>query len=118
WFLGFNLQAGADGSIYMIDWYDSKECHGQTPEGRATGRIFKITYGEPKYQRLNLLEKTSQELARLQLDPNDWMVRHARRLLAERAAKGEDMTEAKTELIQILEDNPELPRRLRALWTL
>ena len=55
---------------------------------RETGRIYKISYGEPRQaQPVDLAKLTDDELVKLQLHRNDWYVRHARRLLQERAAK-------------------------------
>ncbi|MCA9269995.1 MAG: dehydrogenase, partial [Planctomycetales bacterium] len=118
WFIGFNLRAAPDGSIYIIDWYDEKECHGQTPEGKSTGRIYKMSYGDVRQRPVDLAKKTSAELVELQLHKNDWYVRHARRLLAERAVAGEDLSAANESLYQMLENNADPTRRLRALWAM
>jgi hypothetical protein len=118
WYLGFSLQAAPDGSVYILDWYDEKECHGQTPEGKTTGRIYKMTYGDAKQQPIDLAKKSDAELIELQLHKNDWYVRHARRLLAERAAAGQDMKQVHEQLLTMLEKNPDQTRRLRALWAL
>jgi putative heme-binding domain-containing protein len=45
-------------------------------------------------------------------------VRHARRVLQERAAAGHVMTTAHAELRTILNEHPDVTRQLRALWTL
>ena len=57
-------------------------------------------------------------LARFQLHKNDWYVRTARRLLQERAVAGKDLGEANALLREVLASNPEVSRRLRALWAL
>lgn len=118
WFLGFNLRPSPDGSIYVIDWYDSKECHGQTPEGKLSGRIFKVSYGDKKAKPVNVAALSDEALVQLQLHNNDWFVRHARRVLAERAASGKKMDKAQTLLREMLDKNPSVARKLRALWTL
>lgn len=118
WFLGFNLQLGHDGSIYVIDWYDSKECHGQTPEGKATGRIYKISYGNQSQKPVDMKKKSNKELVELQLSKNEWMVRHARRILSERAASGEKMNGMKQMLEKMIKGSHTIPQKLRALWTL
>ena len=118
WFLGFNLRPSPDGSIYIIDWYDEQECHGQTPAGKATGRIYKLVYGDKKAEPVNLANKSNDELVQLQLHKNDWFVRHARRLLAERAAAGDDMSKVHEQLNDMLDNNKDGTRRLRALWAL
>jgi len=118
YFLGFNLRLGHDGSVYIIDWYDSKECHGQTPEGKVTGRIYKITYGKSQAQPVDLKQRDSLALAKLQLDENEWYVRHARRILAERAAAGKDVSDARKYLHGVLAKQEQPVHQLRAMWAL
>src|SRR5439155_407905 len=45
------LRYGPDGQVYMIDWYDRNQCHHGNPamHDRTNGRIFKISYGNPKH---------------------------------------------------------------------
>ncbi len=114
----FQSAPAPDGSIYIIDWYDEQECHGQTPAGKSTGRIYKMVYGDKKAEPVDLASKSDEELVKLQLHKNDWHVRHARRLLAERAAAGRDMKKVHEQLTDILDNNPDQSRRLRALWAL
>src|SRR5262249_3488464 len=49
---------------------------------------------------------------------NDWHVRHARRLLQERAAAGKLSPGVREELRKILKENEDVTRKLRALWAL
>ena len=58
------------------------------------------------------------ELVKLQLHKNDWYVRHARRVLQERAAAGRDMTAARASLRRMFKERSEVDRKLRALWAL
>ena len=121
WYLGVTLQYGPDGSVFSSDWNDTGECHSMVNTQRGTGRIFKISYGETKAQNVDLKRLSDQELVSLQSHRNDWFVRHARRLLQERAALGQDMTAAVTELKRLLGNDPaEQPvaRRLRWIWAL
>ena len=61
--------------------------HVQAAHARP-GRIYKISYGEPRRgQGRSCAKLSDDELVKLQLHANDWYVRHARRLLQERAAK-------------------------------
>jgi putative membrane-bound dehydrogenase-like protein len=121
-FLGFNLRLGPDGSVYVIDWYDSQECHGQTVSGQDTGRIYRISYGDPKPYRGDLSKLSSLELANLQSSRNEWLVRHAQLNLAERVAQGslagEELKEVHNALRKLLAEQPETGRKLRALWAL
>jgi len=124
YFLGFNLRMGHDGGVYIIDWYDAKECHGQTLAGKETGRIYKITYGPSAAKPIDIASDDSLTLAKMQLEENEWLVEHARRLLAERAAAGEDLQDARSFLRTVL--TGEMPsgrtlttrNRLRAAWAL
>jgi putative membrane-bound dehydrogenase-like protein len=114
-FMGITLRYGPDGAVYLIDWNDPDECHTRNPD-RTTGRIFKIAYGERAPERVDLAALSDQELIRLQLHPNEWHVRQARRILQERTAAGRQVGSGP--LLEILRDHPETARRLRALWAL
>ena len=116
WFRGINMRCGPDGSVYMIDWYDEQACHLTNPEiwDRTNGRLFRVSYGEPAPLRVDLGALKERELIELCLHPNDWYVRTARRLLAERGLS----KRGRSRLVEILETHPEVPRRLRALWAL
>jgi putative membrane-bound dehydrogenase-like protein len=113
-YLGFNHEFGPDGGLFIIDWYDPRPCHGQTPEHINTGRIYKITYGESKKVEVDLARLPSADLVRLQTSRNDWYVRHARRLLQER---GPDPA-VHAGLLEILKKDPAVEHQLRALWAL
>jgi putative membrane-bound dehydrogenase-like protein len=113
-YLGFNHEFGPDGGLFVIDWYDPRPCHGQTPAHIDTGRIYKLTYGESKKVEVDLAKLSSAELVSLQLSPNDWYVRHARRLLQER---GPDPAVHK-DLLERFASATEAPKKLRLLWAL
>jgi putative membrane-bound dehydrogenase-like protein len=117
WFRGLTLQYGPDGAVYASDWCDTGECHNYD-KVHISGRIFKVTYGKPAYQTVDLEKLPDAELVKLQLHKNDWQVRHARRLLQERAAAGKLEGSVHPELRKILAVNPDVTRKLRALWTL
>ena len=131
WFRGIALRTGPEGAVYLIDWYDKNACHRTNPViwDRSNGRVYRISHssaGAPRQQ--NLAALSSDELVKLHLHKNDWYVRMARRLLQERAmlhtgrqAEGSKTTaslSARKELKNILDTNPDVTRRLRALWTL
>ncbi|MFM2167866.1 MAG: hypothetical protein RIS79_2237 [Verrucomicrobiota bacterium] len=48
WFRGIEISTGPDGSGFILDWSDTGECHDSTGVHRTSGRIFRISYGEPK----------------------------------------------------------------------
>ncbi len=120
WFRGLDLITGPDGGVFVADWSDIGECHDNDGIHRGSGRIYKITYGDPKpVKGLNLAKLTSDQLAELQLHPNAWYSRQAQRLLAERAFRGQDLEHAPVRLAAVLADHSQdVTRRLRALWTL
>lgn len=118
WFMGVTIMYGPDGSVFVSDWSDTGECHSVKNTRRHTGRIYKISYGEPETMQKDVSELTNDELVTLQLHDNDWWVRHARRVLQERAASGRDMTKINDSLRAMFEEQVEVPRKLRAFWAL
>jgi len=116
WSQMLNFRYGPDGSVHVIDWYDKNQCHSSNPEvhDKTLGRIFKISHTGDQWVQVDLAKLSSAELVELQLNRNDWYVRHARRLLQERGpdAKVHDA------LKRILKDNPDVTRKLRAMWAL
>lgn len=119
WFRGIDLKYGPDGGVYLSDWVDIGECHDHDGIHRTSGRVYKIVYGKPKpAQPINLSKLDNLELVKLQLHKNDWFVRHARRLLQERAAAGQDMKGVHEKLREMFATNKDVTRKLRALWAL
>jgi len=118
WFRGLNLMYGPDGGVFVSDWTDTGECHNYQAVDQSNGRIYKVVYGKPQHVKADLASMSDEELASLQMHPNDWWVRHARRLLHERAAAGKLAPETADRLRNIFEGNTATPRKLRALWTL
>jgi putative heme-binding domain-containing protein len=114
WFRGLRLETGPDGSLFNSDWYDARACHQQHPQDRTNGRIYKISYGDPKPVMIDLAALSSAELVRLQLHRNEWHVRRARLLLQER---GPDPA-VHAALRELLRTTPEVTRQLRVLWAL
>lgn len=116
WSQWLDFQYMPGGSVYAIDWYDKNQCHSPNPavHDKTLGRIYHIQHEEDEYVNVNLKEKSSLELVEYQLHPNEWYVRHARRILNER---GPDK-EVHKALKEILYENPDVTRKLRALWAL
>ena len=115
WYRGLSPQYGPDGSVFVNDWYDKVPCHQQREfTDRSNGRIYKIVYEGVKPVSVDLAKASDAELVQMQLHENDWYVRHARRLLAERGPK----PEVNAALAKILRENPDETRKLRALWAL
>ena len=115
WYRGLSPQYGPDGSVFINDWYDRVPCHQQREfTDRTNGRIYKIVYEGVKPAPVDLAKASDAELVAMQLNANDWFVRHARRLLQERGPK----PEVHAALTKILTENPDDTRQLRALWAL
>ena len=120
WFMGVTLRTGPDGSLFVSDWSDTGECHTYKPM-TATGRIYRISYGEPKLRPpVNIAKLSDAELVELQQHRNDWYVRHARRNLQERRATPNWDPSPVHAVLRTQYDSEELdaPRRLRAMWAL
>src|SRR5262245_13000502 len=123
WARFINLKYGPDGNVYLIDWYDKQACHLPQPEiwDRTNGRVYKINYrGTKPVAGIDLQKCTDEQLGRYQLDDNEWYVRHARRILQERAAAGglKDKATPQAALEEITLKNPDAGRRLRGLWAM
>jgi putative membrane-bound dehydrogenase-like protein len=116
WSQMLNLKYGPDGSVWGIDWYDKNQCHSTNAEihQKTLGRIFKISNDKDRWTKVDLRKLPSDKLVDLQLNRNDWYVRHARRILQER---GPDPA-VHARLQRLLKDNAEITRKLRALWAL
>jgi putative heme-binding domain-containing protein len=119
WFMGVTLRTGPDGSVFVSDWSDTGECHTYKPHV-DNGRIFKISYGEPKKPPADLAKLSDEELVKLQLHRNDFFVRQARRLLQERAVKPDWKAGPTHVTLRKMLDSTQLEaaQRLRALWAL
>jgi putative heme-binding domain-containing protein len=119
WFRGIELVYGPDGGVYIADWSDIGECHENDGVHRTSGRIYKVTYGQPRRPPIaDVSQLGDAELIRLQLHKNDWYVRAARLELQERAAAGRDMTGVHAELLRLFHDQRDVTRKLRAMWAL
>lgn len=127
WSQILDLRYGPDGDVWMIDWYDANQCHRTDPAAhdRSNGRIFKVSYmgaGSDGRHRarepVDLAREPDARLVEFQAHENDWFVRHARRVLQERAARGALEPTTRAALRRLL-DQAKLERvRLRALWAL
>jgi hypothetical protein len=120
WFRGISLKYGPDGGVFVSDWCDLGECHDNDGVHNTSGRIYKVTYQRPRKLegQLDMFTQSSAQLVDAQLAMNDWYVRHARRILQERAAGGDDMTGVHQSLKKMFADAEAVRHKLRALWAL
>jgi putative membrane-bound dehydrogenase-like protein len=140
WHRGLTVKYGPDGGLYVADWCDTGECHNYDVADVSNGRIVKVMYerrprnAEPAAPEksvqnrraagvsprvpLNLASLSDQELFQLHSHENEWYVRHARRVLQERAAAGPLKPETIALFRSMFREDPEPLERLKALWTL
>ena len=120
WSQCLNLRYGPDGQVWMIDWYDKNQCHHGDPNGhdRSNGRIYRISYNGAKPVQVDLKKLTDAQLIEHLSNPNEWYVRHARRILAERAAAMQLAGLTKASLVEMAVRGADEAKRLRGLWGL
>ena len=120
--VGFSMEVGPDGGLYVLDWHDADICGKEVLNGE-TGRIFRIMPDkslaqnfENRFADLNTF--TDKQLVELQKSPSDWHARRARVILQHRAHKGKVDKNAVDALQAIYKQNVNADYRLRAMWTL
>lgn len=84
WFRAVEVSTGPDGSLYILDWSDIGECHEHDGVHRTSGRIYRISYGDPPAFKINITTLDNRRLIELQTSPNEWASRMARWELRER----------------------------------
>src|ERR1043166_9153660 len=98
------LSYGPDGGVFVLDWSDTGECHEYSGVHRTSGRIYKITYGEPKPTGFGDVAKLSvSELVQLHTQPNEWFTRKSRLELATRAQDGRGIGSGKEQLRELFD---------------
>jgi putative membrane-bound dehydrogenase-like protein len=87
WFAATDLTQGPDGSLFLTDWYDKRTAH-PDPDAewdRSNGRVYQIlARGTKPYSGEDLGKLSGAKLVGLLGSANSWLVRKARRILAER----------------------------------
>ena len=128
WFRGIDLSSGPDGSVFIIDWSDTGECHDTTGIHRSSGRIFKVSHGTPPviapFDFHTLSNADLIEMHRFRNDgilwdkfprTNNWFKRQARQelLSREEAIRSDpvEMERVKSQLVtQVMCDFSDLER--------
>ncbi len=116
WSQVLNFRYDPDGSVYFIDWYDKNQCHHNNMDGhdRANGRVYKVVYNGQKKTSVDLAKESVDGLIGLVGSKNEWMSRHARRLLQERGVSESQ----RATLAGQVTGAATTPARLRALWAM
>ena len=117
--VGFSVEIGPDGGVYILDWHDQNIC-GNEIKFANSARVYRIMPKGVKGPKPFDLENLSDlELVELQNHSNDWYVRQSRTILQHRALKGKlDSEKVHPKLLTMLADAPKVSKRLRALWAL
>ncbi len=120
--VGFSMEIGPDGALYVLDWHDGDIC-GKEVLNEETGRIFRIApkkslaeNWEGRYD--DLTKMTDSQLVALQTSKSDWHSRRARLILQSRAASGRLQKGTHDQLRNIYESNTNADYRLRGMWAL
>src|SRR6056300_478797 len=117
--VGFSVEIGPDGGVYILDWHDQNIC-GNEIKFANSARVYRIMPKGVKGPKPFDLENLSDlELVELQNHSNDWYVRQSRVILQHRALTGKLNSEkVHQKLMKMLANNPKVSKRLRALWAL
>ena len=120
WFRGVELVCLPGGNVLLLDWSDIGECHENDGVHRTSGRIYKITFGEPRKVDSDLQAKTTEELFGYLDHENQWFARTARRVLQERFYAGETGEsfdgEVKKRLESIYSRTADVNSTLQTMW--
>ncbi len=116
WSQWLNFRISPSGSVFAIDWYDKNQCHSPNPDvhDKTLGRIFNISHRLDRWEPVDLSQQSDMELVAHQLHENEFYVVTSRRILQERGGS----EGIHTALWKIFDDNPDVTRKLRALWAL
>src|SRR5262245_47064650 len=116
WFAPSDVVLGPDGAVYVADWHDKRTAH-PDPDAewdRSNGRVYRIaSKGTKPYAGGHVSKPPRDKLLALLSHPNDWFVRRARRVLADRRDP-----EVIFPLRDIVQESKNEQLALEALWAL
>ncbi len=119
--IGFSMELGPDGGLYVLDWHDGDIC-GNDVMHKETGRVFRIMPEksnavdfENRYADLKTLDDLA--LVNLQFNKSSWHARRARVILQHRATERKLSEPSVDRIEELLLSNNDGDIRLRALWT-
>ena len=116
WFASTDVTMSPDGAVYVADWCDQRTAH-PDPDAdwdRSNGRVYRVSAkGTTPVPSPDLRKFSTPRLIALLGDRNDWLVRKARRVLADRRD-----SEAILPLHSLILETPNDHLALEALWAL
>jgi putative membrane-bound dehydrogenase-like protein len=117
--VGFSLETGPEGGVYILDWHDTDVC-GNAINFPNSGRIYRVMpKGAEPIKRPNIRSLSDAQLVTLQDHANDWYVRQSRLHLQMRAASGKlNQKLVSSGLEKMLASAKTSGKRLRAMWSL
>jgi putative membrane-bound dehydrogenase-like protein len=120
--IGFSLEIGPEGALYVLDWHDADIC-GMEVLNQDTGRIYRIAPAKSlavdwpdRYTDLRKL--TDARLVELQTSVSDWHARRARLILQQRASTRTLKSDTHAALRRLFTSSENPDWRLRAMWAL
>jgi putative membrane-bound dehydrogenase-like protein len=121
-FVGFSLEIGPDGALYVLDWHDADIC-GQDVLHKETGRIFRVapqqSLAEPFEGRyVDLRALSDAQLVDMQTRRSAWHARRAQLILQHRAVQGRLDAATHARLRALFANRSNADWRLRAMWGL
>lgn len=126
WFRGIDLTSGPDGSVFILDWSDTGECHDTTGIHRSSGRIYKVSYKTPEaVKTVDLHQLSNSELIEMHRSrnaagrSNQWFIRQARQeLLCREEQLRREPAELERVTTALFEDRAGDDSRLERIQTL
>jgi putative membrane-bound dehydrogenase-like protein len=118
--VGFSIDIGPDGSVYVLDWHDADIC-GNEITHKDTGRIFRLsakqsTAASFPHRNDDLQQLDDLSLANLQTAPSAWHANQARTILQHRATQRSIDPEAIDKLRSLWGSTIPSDQRMRSLW--
>lgn len=121
--IGFSVEVGPDGNLYVLDWHDADIC-GKEVLNKETGRIFRFAPQKSAAQNFpnryaDIATLSDMELVQLQQVDSAWHTGRARVELQYRATqRAVDPAAVQTLRAWLADSTVDADLRLRSLWTL